>query len=72
MIVIYKQKVITDPMVIIVYPGSIEEFRDVIQAGVNLNPNLSPGMKVAADLITSGEIQQDYYAQAGFNYTPNL
>ena len=64
MITIIKQKVATEPLIIIVYPKSIEEFRDVIQAGVNLNPNLSPDMKVAADLITSGEIQQDYYAQS--------
>lgn len=40
------------------------EFTQLIQRGSNLNPDASPWMKELADLVTSGEVKQDYYAQA--------
>ncbi len=40
------------------------EFQQLVQRGSNLNPDASAWMKEFADLVTTGEVKQDYYAQS--------
>ena len=46
---------------------SAEDFQTLVQRGANLWPDAPPEIKKFADLITSGEILQDYNAQTGSN-----
>jgi len=45
-------------------PESIAQFKELIQRGANLWPDAQPEIKEFADLITNGEVFQDYHAQA--------
>lgn len=42
----------------------VYEFQALIQAGSATNPDLSPALKEFCDIVTTGKVQQDYYAQA--------
>lgn len=43
----------------------IEKFKELVQRATNLWPDAPPTVKEFADVITSGNSLQDYYAQAG-------
>ncbi len=54
-----------DGSILISVPSAnAKEFRELVQRGSNLNPDASAWMKEFADLVTSGEVKQDYYAQS--------
>ena len=40
-------------------------FKELVQRATNLWPDAPPAIKEFADVITSGNALQDYYAQAG-------
>lgn len=40
-------------------------FKELIQRGANLWPDAPPAIKHFADIITNGEVLQDYERQAG-------
>ena len=42
---------------------SIARFKELIQRGANLWPDAHPEIKETADLITNGQILQDYRSQ---------
>lgn len=42
---------------------SIARFKELIQRGANLWPDAHPEIKETADLITNGQILQDYRGQ---------
>lgn len=54
------------------------EFKKLVQRGINLWPDASPVLKEFSDMVTNGEILQDYRKQAGLpsiiepthNYVP--
>ena len=69
MSVIYKQYADVDqavPALRLYIDGDtdVAAFKDLIQRGASLNPDLAPSMKELADLVTVGHIQQDYQSQA--------
>ena len=43
----------------------IEKFKELVQRATNLWPDAPPAIKEFADVVTSGNSLQDYYAQAG-------
>ena len=44
--------------------ADVAAFKELVQRGASLNPDLAPSMKELADLVTVGHIQQDYQSQA--------
>ncbi len=40
-----------------------KSFQELVQRGINLWPDAPPQIKEFADLVTSGQIMQDYYKQ---------
>lgn len=51
-----------EPSVCLVIEGAedIAAFKKLVQQGSSLEPNMPASMKELADLITTGEIQQNY------------
>jgi hypothetical protein len=49
--------------IIVSSPQSISAFKELIQRGANLWPDAPAEIKEFADLITSGQILQDYRSQ---------
>lgn len=48
---------------VLVNPESIPAFKELIQRGANLWPDAPAEIKEFADLITNGQILQDYRSQ---------
>ena len=47
-------------------PGPLEDsFKQLVQRGANLWPDAPPEIKEFSDLITTGKVNQNYFAQAG-------
>ena len=62
---IHVNKLSTGGFSIIVGSRQAEEFKQLIQRGINANPDASPEMKEFADKVTNdGVVMQDYFAQA--------
>lgn len=53
----------SDTLVLTVSDEDLSHFRELIQRGANLWPDAPPTMKELADLITTGQIMQDYKTQ---------
>jgi hypothetical protein len=49
--------------IVIDSPQSIARFKELVQRGANLWPDAPAEIKETADLITSGQILQDYRGQ---------
>lgn len=45
--------------------ADIAAFKQLIQRGANLWPDAPPEIKEFADLVTTGQVQQNYRAQVG-------
>jgi hypothetical protein len=63
MIEIYTSTDRTQQTIIIDSAQSIERFKELIQRGSNLWPDAAAEIKEVADLITTGQILQDYRSQ---------
>ncbi len=50
--------------IIVADDGDIIHFKELVQRGANLWPDAPPSIKEFADLVTGGEVLQDYYSQA--------
>lgn len=51
---------------------SWKSFQELIQRGANLWPDAPPEIKEFADLVTNGQIMQDYKRQAANTINPLL
>lgn len=61
---IIVKPIVQEAFVIIVDgKDSIEQFKTLVQRAANLWPDATPEIKEFADLITNGEIFQDYRSQ---------
>lgn len=58
------QSIADDALVIVVDSESLESFKELVQRGANLWPDASAEIKEFADMITNGEVLQNYRAQA--------
>lgn len=54
-------------LIIAIEPENIPMFQELVQRGTNLWPDASPELKIFADLVTTGAVQQDYKLQSGVN-----
>jgi len=51
-------------------PEAVGAFKELVQRGSNLWPDAPPVIKEFADVITTGSVQQDYWAQANISKAP--
>lgn len=54
----------SDTLLLTISDESLPAFRELIQRGANLWPDAPPEIKQLADLVTSGQVMQDYSSQA--------
>jgi len=50
--------------IVIIPDESVEHFKQLVQRGTNLWPDAPPEIKEFADIVTNGEVYQDYFSQA--------
>lgn len=51
------------PFIVTITPESWIHFQELVQRGANLWPNAPPEIKAFADLVTTGQVLQDYKTQ---------
>jgi uncharacterized protein YbaA (DUF1428 family) len=54
---------VADGFVIVIDGDSKEKFQELVQRGANLWPDASAEIKEFADIITNGEVMQNYQNQ---------
>lgn len=62
-LVITTQETMVTGYGVIITPESWKSFQQLIQRGANLWPDAPPEIKEFADLVTNGEVLQDYKSQ---------
>jgi hypothetical protein len=62
MIEVYKSHN-NDLVTIILTDASVARFKQLVQRGTNLWPDAHPEIKEVADILTTGQILQDYHGQ---------
>lgn len=58
----------TQSIVIVVDTDSLEDFKKLINKGLNTWDRAHPELKKLGDLVTTGQVQQDYYSQDSSSY----
>lgn len=54
---------VADGFVIVIDGESKKEFQELVQRGSNLWPDASAEIKAFADVVTNGQLMQDYHNQ---------